>query len=554
VAQPLLRRGRERGDHLRVPACRVWFRQVTRHRPPYPVLSHPARRATAALPPLRVTLRCTGPPSPFFLAHPLLRSAMYNVFRIVGSGALAFVTNRDGNTGDHHAAAPLRFMTGAQHAADVAARRAGLQRRPESPPTSSPLPAARHFLNPMFASTAAPGTATCSRLPHSPYGVAPGGSQSPQMAAAAPLVGGRDAASGCIAGVAGVAQSSAAGNGSVQPSGAAVGAATSADPAEWACSQVYTAVAVPPGLADVRSFARRGPVDDRDNDEDNGYLQEGGNEYTPRAGTGTTFSCPMAGSTSTMPLNKKRRGRAGTRCAPPTPTVPRRGGPPGGSGMRLGSPYQSAGGAASGAMSGVAGNGTSPSPTAGGGRSIAHPAAAVGASPRTRRASGGSSGATPPPRPACVAAAEAASGSGTTGVTTAAQIAEVMRTSSTGFSGVRREITAQRKEVAIMNSQIRAVTKKLDDVAVLADRLTASLFYQRRAIINMAGDVTSVLTWTAAESSAAMASGAGPAVHGVPDADGNARNTSVTTPEGEVQEAQWILELKVCCFCTASVW
>ena len=129
-----------------------------------------------------------------------------------------------------------------------------------------------------------------------------------------------------------------------------------------------------------------------------------------------------------------------------------------------------------------------------------------------------------------------------------------MRTSSTGFSGVRREITAQRKEVAIMNSQIRAVTKKLDDVAVLADRLTASLFYQRRAIINMAGDVTSVLTWTAAESSAAMASGAGPAVHGVPDADGNARNTSVTTPEGEVQEAQWILELKVCCFCTASVW
>jgi len=147
----------------------------------------------------------------------------------------------------------------------------------------------------------------------------------------------------------------------------------------------------------------------------------------------------------------------------------------------------------------------------------------------------------------------AATGGVVSGVATAAHIADVMRTVATGFAGVRRELTAQRKEVAIMNSQMRAVTKKVDDVAVLADRLTASLFYQRRAIINLAGDITTVLARTAAGSSAALTSGAGAAVHGAADAMGDATNVPAATTEGEVQQAQWIQELKVCGLCTTCV-
>jgi len=60
-----------------------------------------------------------------------------------------------------------------------------------------------------------------------------------------------------------------------------------------------------------------------------------------------------------------------------------------------------------------------------------------------------------------------------------------------------------------MNSQMRSVTKKVDDIAVLADRLTASLFYQRRAVINMAGEVSTVLARTVVRSTGATAAGAG---------------------------------------------
>jgi len=43
-----------------------------------------------------------------------------------------------------------------------------------------------------------------------------------------------------------------------------------------------------------------------------------------------------------------------------------------------------------------------------------------------------------------------------------------------------------------MNSQLRAVTKKVDDITVLADRLTSSLLLQRRTLVSMSVDITSL--------------------------------------------------------------
>jgi len=95
----------------------------------------------------------------------------------------------------------------------------------------------------------------------------------------------------------------------------------------------------------------------------------------------------------------------------------------------------------------------------------------------------------------------------------------------------------------MMNSQLRAVTKKVDDIAVLADRLTASLVFQRRALVSMSGDITSVLQHV-------TASGAAPSP---PTTDGAAAIDGAAAAEGaqtlaatEVQNSQWILDLKVC--------
>jgi len=194
-------------------------------------------------------------------------------------------------------------------------------------------------------------------------------------------------------------------------------------------------------------------------------------------------------------------------------------------------------------MAGVTGTGVCHSGGADDGRTsgVAH----GGASPRTRRGFAGSSAATPPPGPACTAAVAATAGRSHAGLSMALQVTDLTSTVSAGFAGVRREVTAQRKELAIMISQMRSVTKKVGDIAVLADRLTASLFYLRRAVINMAGEVSTVLARTVVRSTGATATGAGSSPAVALGTDGNVVNTEVTTMEAKVQEAQWVLELKV---------
>jgi len=121
----------------------------------------------------------------------------------------------------------------------------------------------------------------------------------------------------------------------------------------------------------------------------------------------------------------------------------------------------------------------------------------------------------------------------------------MIRSTTCGFAGVRREITTQRKEVAILNSQLRAVTKKVDDIAVLVDRLTASLVFQRRTLVTISGDVSTVLTSVTADRAATAAPGTSAALDGAAAtlAGGVAARSALAT---EQHDSRWVLDLKVC--------
>jgi len=295
------------------------------------------------------------------------------------------------------------------------------------------------------------------------------------------------------------------------------------------------------------SIGRRGPEDDENDEEE--LCDEDEVEHTTDASPGPSSQGPIAGASSSLQMRKKRRGAAASRCSPPTSERMRRGGPPG------------AGGAVSGGGASVAPGGRantsaclSPHPrgaslAAAGSRSLE-----IGtASPRTRGRSAGASGATPPARAPGRSLLSAAGASSSAGQVMAAHVSDIVRSTGVGFAGVRREITTQRKEVEILNSQLRAVTKKVDDIAVLTDRLTGSLALQRRTLIAMSGDITSVLSHTVANQAAASrrttggAEGGGGARTGGPSAGDDAQTPAAT----DEQDAQWVLDLKVLCCSTA---
>lgn len=119
----------------------------------------------------------------------------------------------------------------------------------------------------------------------------------------------------------------------------------------------------------------------------------------------------------------------------------------------------------------------------------------------------------------------------------ATQVAALSRSSSLGFSGVRREMTGQRKELAIFNSQIRTLVKKVDDIAVLADRVTSTLTLQRGTLHDLATDVGNVAAEVlCARSSAATASlsAAGLASSDVPQSQ----------EDSDEKDAQWVVLLR----------
>jgi len=117
-----------------------------------------------------------------------------------------------------------------------------------------------------------------------------------------------------------------------------------------------------------------------------------------------------------------------------------------------------------------------------------------------------------------------------------ALVATLSRSITLGFSCVRREMTAQRKELAIMNNQQRMLVKKVDDIAVLADRLTSTITFLRRALHDMSVDVGKVVMEMRSPSARAAAS---------PTATGAAASTWPQSPDDEdMRDAQWIVQLR----------
>jgi len=291
------------------------------------------------------------------------------------------------------------------------------------------------------------------------------------------------------------------------------------------------------------SHARRGLDDDSNDDE---WDQEGDDESTPCAAPGTTVPQQMAASS--RPMNEKRRGAATPGCSPPRQPSAHGGGPPGDGGAGAGANQAIAGGAGSGGGSrGARTRGTtSPTGRAGASSGIAAPLPdGGGALPRLRASPAAASGGSPSVRAGAMLPTGRAGNSSSAAPATAAHVGDMIRSTSCGFAGVRREITEQRDEVAILNSQLRAGTKKGDDIAVLADRLTASLIFQRGTLVAISGDVSTVLTLVTADRAAAVAPGTGVALDGAAAtlARGVAARSALAT---EQHDSRWVLDLKVC--------
>jgi len=490
------------------------------------------------------------------------QAAMFALCGFVRAAPLAFVNNQVGNSAAPDGGGPSRFMTGLHYASEVADGQAGADGRPSTPLRNAQ--GVRSAPQGLGALTAWPrghasGSAGASpqtrgaidgNLGHhasamvlaSSYGRG-GGSGGASASAAARL--------STLVNAPGAACASAYDNGS---SGAAAFGSAAEHQAAWPAAEQDTGssahaplsgphfhfrLTVPPGVPAASSFVRRGPVDDDDGEE----VGHGDEEHTPQGSRGLATPRPMTGVLSTLPMHKKQRGAATTRCSPPTSSLTRRGGPPGAGGAAAGTGAAVAAGACA-----SVGGGPSQQPRVGSSAGSGARLPEIGAvSPRTRGTTAAASGATPPARAGGASSTAAPDGSSSAGLVTVAHVNDIMRTTGVGLAGVRREITTQRKEVAIMNSQLRGVTKKVDEIAVLADRLTASLIFQRRALVAMSGDVTTVLSHVAVNGktlsppATGSTDGGGGAGAASPWAGDDAQ-TPVATEE---QDAQWVLDLKV---------
>jgi len=124
-----------------------------------------------------------------------------------------------------------------------------------------------------------------------------------------------------------------------------------------------------------------------------------------------------------------------------------------------------------------------------------------------------------------------------------------------------------RKEVVVNTSSVRSLVKKTNDVAILTERLAASLITQRHILIKMSSEMS-----TAMASRPGTSGGAGNPMAGSGDDTGaTAVVSSATagappvTEESQIQAAQWVLELKrdlvkwlvetfINATCTADIW
>jgi len=130
-----------------------------------------------------------------------------------------------------------------------------------------------------------------------------------------------------------------------------------------------------------------------------------------------------------------------------------------------------------------------------------------------------------------------------------AQVAQLQSALTSGLSGVRREITAVRKELAVTNSSVRLLTKKTDDIAVATDAMGASVVMMRQAISKMGDALSEGLAPAASARREAARAPPGDAVHAAgadpPVAGSGGAAQPQTEDEMEIQDAKWVLTLKV---------
>lgn len=149
----------------------------------------------------------------------------------------------------------------------------------------------------------------------------------------------------------------------------------------------------------------------------------------------------------------------------------------------------------------------------------------------------------------------------------ASEVSEMGRIHKEAMASVRREVTVTRKELAVTNSNIRALTQKTDQVAEVADQLSVAMILQRRVVVQVGADVAA----SVARALAVRAPTSGIASAALAPDSATAAGASAALPdprtqdEMETQDAKWVLQLKtdlgewvrglfLNSTCTADVW
>jgi len=129
-----------------------------------------------------------------------------------------------------------------------------------------------------------------------------------------------------------------------------------------------------------------------------------------------------------------------------------------------------------------------------------------------------------------------------------AQVAKLQCSLTSSIAAVRRKITGLRKELVVSNNILRMVTKKTDDIAVLADQLATAAVVQRRASTIMWEKLDKALdTFLSARVVPAAAPVGASRIAGGEPAAGEVAPMAPpqTEEEMEIQDAKWVLDLKV---------
>lgn len=116
------------------------------------------------------------------------------------------------------------------------------------------------------------------------------------------------------------------------------------------------------------------------------------------------------------------------------------------------------------------------------------------------------------------------------------------------MAGVRRELTGIRKELSILSNQQRSFISKIDNIAVMTERLAETVLLQRRALSSLAAQIATVLATGALSTTPGASPPAAYGSVGSPASGLSPQGHTVTPqaiPAAQVQDSQWVLKVKV---------